>query len=85
MRFVSKWSELKRFQKDEIIQDLGIVNRNVVAEARGWQTRYYDPHSEQYCEECHWYSWSHQYTINETKNNKLYLDKEIVELKGNHV
>ena len=75
-----RWDRLKRFQKDEIVQDLGYVNTNIVAEARGY-CRYYDPHSEEYCETCHWYSWSYQYVINETKDN-IFLDKEIVELKG---
>jgi hypothetical protein len=32
----SRWDELKRFQKDEMVNELEYANRTPVAEARGW-------------------------------------------------
>lgn len=77
-----KWESLRRYQKDEIMEDLAYVNKNVVAEARG-NCRYWDQKDEQYCEECQYFCWSYNYVINQNaKDDELYLDKEIVDLKG---
>ena len=72
VRGFSQWSKLKKFQKELAIHDLGIPNTNIIAEARGWQTRYYDQDSNQFCQECSWYGWS--YVI-------MSLDGEMVRTK----
>jgi hypothetical protein len=78
-----RWDKLKRFQKEEIVEDLATGNKNPIAEARGFQTRYYDPENNQYCEECLWFSYSYSWVINHnTRDGEIYLDQDIVKIKG---
>jgi len=52
---------------------------NIIAEARGFETSYYDRESPEYCVECCWHSFSYVYCIN---GPDMVLDREILELKG---
>src|SRR5215469_16913974 len=75
----SNWDKLKRFQKEELLHELRYSNMNIIAEARGFETSYYDRESPEYCAECCFYSYSYFYVIN---GPDMVLDREILELKG---
>ena len=70
------WDNLKRFQKENIIEDMKL--KGPVTEAYKWSTDYYDRENSNFCPECAWFAWSYSYTI----TNNLSIDREIVELKG---
>ena len=74
----SGWTKLKIPQKENLIYDLEIPNRGVVAECRGWDCRYYDQSSDQYCPICQWFRWSYMYVI----GKDMSLDHEILKIKN---
>lgn len=78
MGVFQKWDNLKRFQKEALVTDLGYFNKNPVAEAYQWDCSYFNKESDKYCAECSWFGWSYTYVV----TGDMTLDKEIVELKG---
>lgn len=78
MQVFDKWNNLKRFQREAIITDIGYFNKNPIAESYGWDNSYFDKESEKYCPECSWFSWSYTYVI----TGGDILDRPILELKN---
>jgi len=76
MDVFEKWNNLKRFQKENIIDDMKL--KGPVTEAHSWKMEYYDRESENFCPECSWFQWSYSYVI----TGDLSIDREIVDLKG---
>lgn len=78
MSVFQRWDDLKRFQKEALVTDLGFYNKGPVAESWQWDSGYYNKEDEKFCPECSWFSWSYSYVITGDST----LDRPILELKN---